>query len=213
MEVFCQYKYRKSSFLGAPPLKSSCARGGGQNRQHLNYVINRSSLTCRKVIWSIRQYSRRLNFGTEIIFPRIPCPVQCPETQPFNMLAKLEYYGSLDVELMNDVGGWIFHFSLIWSSLLTRASKAQSKHAFPRSEPSTATGERIHLMHAFFSDTKRGIFARRAYCVGTLKNPCVCVRSFVRSFVRSSAALLDRFWSMKMEIPGVKRWERDPKKG
>ena len=28
--------------------------------------------------------------------------------------------------------------------------------------------------------------ARRAYCVGTLKNPCVCVRSFVRSSVSSS---------------------------
>ena len=30
------------------------------------------------------------------------------------------------------------------------------------------------------------MIARRAYCVGTLKNPCVCVRSFVSPSVRSS---------------------------
>ena len=60
---------------------------------------------------------------------------------------------------------------------------------------------------------KNTLIARRAYCVGTLKNPCVCVRSFVSPSVRSSAAFLDRFWSTKMEIPRRKRSERGPKKG
>ena len=60
-------------------------------------------------------------------------------------------------------------------------------------------------------DVLKIIFARRAYCVGTFKNPCVC--PFVRACVRPSAAFLDRFWSTKMEIPRRKRSERGPKKG
>ena len=69
-----------------------------------------------------------------------------------------------------------------------------------------------HFLLIFYSifglrpKTRGGfLFARRAYCVGTLKNPCVCVRSSVSSFVSSSAAFLDRFWSTKMEIPRRKR--------
>ena len=42
------------------------------------------------------------------------------------------------------------------------------------------------------------IIARRAYCVGTMyKSMCVCVRPFVRSFVRSSGLFWETFWIEK----------------